>query len=109
MSDEPVPVPETPPIDWDAIATRLDELFTADCDAYATACLVLFGEPTKERRELFKMVFRRVFKLRAPSLIAANFIYMECLQDELRERGLHTEIHQAIKAALDSLHERTDP
>ena len=63
MSDEPVPELTAPPIDWDAIANRLDELFTSDCNAYATACAVLFGEVTEERLKLFKMVFRRVFKL----------------------------------------------
>jgi len=108
MSDEPVPELTAPPIDWDAIANRLDELFTSDCNAYATACAVLFGEVTEERLKLFKMVFRRVFKLRAPAMLAANFDYTQRLQDAVRASGLHTEIHRAITAGLVGTADHTE-
>lgn len=97
----PPPTPETPPVDWSAISRHLDEVFTKDCDVWSTACSLLFGnsdtfEQRRQRRQLFKLVFHRIFQLRAPLLIAANFRYTEHLIDELKKRELFADIDNAV-------------
>lgn len=101
------PTPETPPVDWAAISRHLDVVFTKDCDVWSAACSLLFGnsdtfEQRQQRRQLFKLVFHRIFQLRAPLLIASTFNYTDHLLDELKKRGVFDDVDDAVSATMEA-------
>ncbi len=84
----------------DELTTHIETVLTADVDIYRVGAAIVMGKPTAEvtasERFIFKVVFHRVYRLKALDLLVSNHEYIEDVVAQLKQRGLFTEIDAAV-------------